>query len=201
MVSTAGKTIVLHLGSGASLCALNAGVSVASSMGFSALDGIPMATRCGALDPGVILYLLQARGMSVADIQDLLYQQSGLLGISGISGDMKRLNASAEPAARLAVELYAYWIAREIGSLTAALGGLDALVFTAGIGEHSSEVRARVLGQLSWLGIDIDNAANLEHGPRISLPDSRVRAWVIGTNEESIIAAQTRQVLDSASPP
>lgn len=194
-----GKTIVLHLGSGASLCALSAGVSVASSMGFSALDGIPMSTRCGALDPGVILYLLQARGMSAAEIQDLLYQQSGLLGVSGISGDMKRLSASAEPAASLAIELYAYWIVREIGSLTAALGGLDALVFTAGIGEHSSEVRARVLAQLGWLGVDVDGAANLKHGPRISLAGSRVQAWVIGTNEESIIAGQTRQVLDSAS--
>lgn len=190
-----GKTIVLHLGNGASLCAMAGSVGVASSMGFSALDGIPMATRTGALDPGVVLHLLSARGMDLAAVERLLYRESGLLGVSGISGDMRVLTASTEQRARLAIDLFVYRIVREIGSLTAALGGLDALVFTAGIGEHAANVRAGVLDALGWLGVRIDSSANDKHGPRISSVDSRVSAWVIATDEEVVIARQTLAVL------
>ncbi|MGE4071996.1 MAG: acetate/propionate family kinase [Lysobacterales bacterium] len=190
-----GRTIVLHLGSGASLCALQGGVSVASSMGFSALDGIPMASRCGALDPGVILYLLQERGMSADQVQELLYQQSGLLGLSGISGDLQRLSESSAAEARLAIDVFVYRIVREIGSLAAAMGGLDALVFTAGIGEHSALVRAGVCEGLEWLGMRLDVAANARHAPCISTRDSGLLALVIATDEESVIAADTARVL------
>ncbi len=190
-----GRTIVLHLGSGASLCALQGGVSVASSMGFSALDGIPMASRCGALDPGVILYLLQERGMSADQVQELLYQQSGLLGLSGISGDLQRLSESSAAEARLAIDVFVYRIIREIGSLAVALGGLDALVFTAGIGEHSASVRARICEGLGWLGMRLDVAANARHASPISAVDSQLLALVIATDEESVIAADTARVL------
>jgi acetate kinase len=190
-----GKTIVLHLGSGASLCALEGGVSVASSMGFSALDGIPMATRSGALDPGVILYLLQARGLSADEVQDLLYQQSGLLGLSGISGDLQQLSESSASSASRAIDVFVYRIVREIGSLVAALGGLDALVFTAGIGEHSALVRARICEGLGWLGMRLDAQTNARHESRISAVDSPLLALVIATDEESVIAADTARVL------
>lgn len=194
-----GKTIVLHLGAGASLCAMNGGVSVASSMGFSALDGVPMATRCGALDPGVILYLMQQQGLSAEQVQDLLYQQSGLLGVSGISGDLRQLDRAGTESARLAIELMAYRIVREIGSLVAALGGLDALVFTAGIGEHSAAVRAMICAQLTWLGVDLDVSANNSHQTRISHAHSRVAALVIATDEEQVIAQQTCRLLNGTN--
>ncbi len=190
--AAAGRTIVLHLGNGASMCALMAGRSVASTMGFTALDGLPMGTRCGALDPGVVLYLMQEMGLDAAAIEDLLYKRSGLLGVSGVSSDMREVLASDAPAARFAVELFAYRVGRELGSLAAALGGLDAVVFTAGIGENSAEIRAATAGQAAWLGLELDPAANAGRGARrISAPSSRVAAWVIPTDEELMIARHT----------
>jgi acetate kinase len=193
--AAAGRTVVLHLGNGASMCALEAGKSVASTMGFTAVDGLPMGTRCGAIDPGVILYLMDQRGMDARAIEKLIYNQSGLLGVSGISSDMRTLLASREPRARLAVDLYVYRIRRELGSLAAALGGLDALVFTAGIGENSAAIRERVCRDAAWLGVDLDVEANRKGGPRISSVGSRVSAWVIPTNEELMIARHTRALL------
>ena len=190
-----GKTVVLHLGNGASMCALENGRSVASTMGFTAVDGLPMGTRCGAIDPGVILYLMDERGMSTREVEKLIYSQSGLLGVSGISSDMRVLLESADPKARLAVELFVYRIGRELGSLAAALGGLDAIVFTAGIGEHSAAIRERVCRQAAWLGVELDAAANAKHGPRIGTATSRCAAWVIPTNEELMIARHTRDAL------
>jgi acetate kinase len=189
--AAAGRTIVLHLGNGASMCALDHGRSVATTMGFTALDGLPMGTRCGNLDPGVVLYLMQQRKMDAAAIESLLYSQSGLLGVSGVSSDMRVLLDSEAPRSKFAVDLFVYWIVREIGSLAAALGGLDALVFTAGIGERSAAVREAVCRQIAWLGVDLDAAANAAGGPRISTPSSRVAAWVIPTNEELMIARHT----------
>lgn len=183
-----GRTIVLHLGSGVSLCAMADGRSVATSMGFSALDGPPMSTRCGALDPGVILYLIQSRGMSVEAVSDLLYNRSGLLGLSGESGDMVTLLASTSPQARQALDVYVYRIAREIGSLAAALGGLDTVVFTAGVGEHAAPIRERIVDQCRWLGLELDADANRVQAHRISRPDSRVRVLVIPTDEQVVIA-------------
>ena len=174
---------------------MQAGRSVASSMGFTAVEGLPMGTRCGALDPGVILYLMDQRGMDVSAIEKLIYNQSGLLGVSGISSDMRVLLASADPRAKLAIDLYVYRIGRELGSLAAALGGLDAIVFTAGIGEHAAEIRERVCRGASWLGVELDSAANVAGGPRISAANSAVSAWVIPTNEELMIARHTRGVL------
>ena len=190
-----GRTVVLHLGNGSSMCALQSGKSVASSMGFTAVEGLPMGTRCGALDPGVILYLMDQRGMDASAIEKLIYNQSGLLGVSGISSDMRVLLASADPRAKLAIDLYVYRIDRELGSLAAALGGLDAIVFTAGIGEHGAEIRERVCHGASWLGVEVDSAANAAGGPRISAANSAVSAWVIRTNEELMIARHTRDVL------
>jgi acetate kinase len=195
-----GKTVVLHLGNGASACAMVGGRGVASTMGFTALDGLPMGTRCGSVDAGVLLYLMDQRGMDARAIETLLYQQSGLLGVSGVSSDMRTLLASAAPRARLAVDLFVYRIQREIGSLAAAMGGLDALVFTAGIGENSAEVRRRVAGGLGWLGVMLDDAANLAGGPAISAADSRCPVWVIPTDEECMIARHTLQVLSDAAP-
>lgn len=190
-----GRTVVLHLGNGASMCALSGGRSVASTMGFTAVDGLPMGTRCGALDPGVILYLMDQRGMDARAIEKLIYNESGLLGVSGISSDMRELLASEEPRAKLAVDLYVYRIARELGSLAAALGGLDALVFTGGIGENSAEIRERICRDANWLGVQLDDAANLSGGPRISTAASKTTAWVLPTNEELMIARHTRLVL------
>jgi len=190
-----GRTVVLHLGNGASMCALHAGRSVASTMGFTAVDGLPMGTRCGAIDPGVMLYLMDEHKMDARALEKLIYQQSGLLGVSGVSSDMRVLLESAEPRARLAVELFVYRIGRELGSLAAALGGVDALVFTAGIGEHAASIRERVCRQAAWLGVEIDAKANAVHGPRVSTVSSRVAAWVIPTNEELMIARHTRAVL------
>jgi acetate kinase len=190
-----GRVIVAHLGSGASLCALRNGRSVDSTLGFTALDGLCMGTRPGAVDPGVILYLFQGLALTAKDVEAILYKKSGLLGISGISSDMRDLLASDEPAARLAVDYFVYRAAREIGGLAAVLGGVDAIVFTAGIGENSAEVRRRICGASAWLGIDFDADANDRKGPRISRPRSRVSAWVIPTNEELMIARHTAAVL------
>jgi acetate kinase len=190
-----GKTVVLHLGNGASMCALQAGRSVASTMGFTAVDGLPMGTRCGAIDPGVILYLMDERGMDARAVEKLIYQQSGLLGVSGISSDMRALLESQDARAKLAVDLFVYRIGRELGSLAAALGGLDAIVFTAGIGERAAPVRERVCRQAAWLGVELDPEANAKHGPRISSASSRVAAWVLPANEELMIARHTRELL------
>lgn len=183
-----GRVIVAHLGAGASLSALHQRRSVATTMGFTALDGLVMGRRCGSLDPGVVLYLLQHQHLSVAEVASLLHERSGLLGVSGISDDMRVLLASADAHAAEAVELFVYRIGREIGSLAAALGGLDALVFTAGIGEHAAEIRRRVCQQATWLGLRADAAANVGGGPRISSSDSAVSAWVIPTDEDLVIA-------------
>jgi acetate kinase len=190
-----GKTVVLHLGNGASMCALDAGKSVASTMGFTAVDGLPMGTRCGAIDPGVVLYLMDERKMDARAIEKLIYSQSGLLGVSGVSSDMRALLESPEPRAQLAVDLFVYRIGRELGSLAAALGGLDAIVFTAGIGERAAPIRERVCRQAAWLGVELDAAANSKNGPRISTAASRTSAWVIPTNEELMIARHTRDLL------
>jgi len=186
-----GRVIVAHLGSGASMCALANGRSVESTMGFTALDGLPMGTRPGQIDPGVILYLIAQKGMSTKDVEDLLYRQSGLKGLSGVSNDMRELEASASPAAALAIDYFVYRIALNAGMLTAALNGLDAFIFTAGIGENSASIRARVAEKLAWLGIDFDAAANKSGGPLISKPHSKVAAYVIGTDEEFMIARHT----------
>ncbi|MNF94443.1 Acetate kinase [compost metagenome] len=187
--------VVAHLGNGASLCAMHGGRSVASTMGFTAVDGLPMGTRCGNLDPGVILYLLDELKMDSRAIERLIYKESGLLGVSGISGDMRELLASDAPRAALAVELFVYRIGRELGSLAAALGGLDALVFTAGIGEHAAPIRERVCRAAAWLGLQLDAAANTAGGPRISASSSQVSAWVIPTNEELMIARHTLRTI------
>jgi acetate kinase len=186
-----GRVIVAHLGSGASMCALKDGKSVDSTLGFTALDGLCMGTRPGALDPGVVLYLFQTLGLSAKDVETVLYKKSGLIGISGISNDMRVLLASQEPGARLAVEYFVYRAAKELGALAAALGGVDGLVFTAGIGENSAEIRKRICEASAWLGIELDHAANDSRGPRISRSGSRVSAWVIPTNEELMIARHT----------
>lgn len=191
-----GRTVVLHLGNGASLCAVKAGNSMASTMGFTAVDGLPMGTRCGNLDPGVVLYLIDELKMDARAIEKLLYQQSGLLGVSGLSSDMRTLLASTEPKAGFAVELFVYRIARELGSLAAALGGLDALVFTAGIGEHATPIRERVCNAVGWLGVELDPVANAAGGPRISTVSSPVQVWVIPTNEELMIARHTHRLLN-----
>ena len=194
-----GRTVVLHLGNGASLCAIRGGKSVASTMGFTAVDGLPMGTRSGNLDPGVVLYLVDELKMDARAIEKLLYQQSGLLGVSGVSSDMRTLLDSAEPKAQFAVELFVYRIGRELGSHAAALGGLDALVFTAGIGEHAAPIRERVCQAAAWLGVELDPAANAAGGPCISTAASRIPAWVIPTNEELMIARHTRRLLNSVS--
>jgi len=193
--AAAGRSVVLHLGNGASMCAVRAGASVASTMGFTAVEGLPMGTRCGSIDPGVILYLMDQRGMDARAVEKLIYQQSGLLGVSGVSSDMRTLLKSAEPRAKLAVDLFVYRIGRELGSLAAALGGVDALVFTGGIGENAAEIRARVCHDAAWLGLVLDAAGNDRGGPRISAAGSRVAAWVIPTNEELVIATQTRSLV------
>jgi acetate kinase len=191
------RVIVAHLGNGASMCAIAHGRSIASTMGFTAVEGLPMGTRSGSLDPGVVLYLLQ-QGMDAAAIEDLLYKRSGLLGLSGISNDMRELLDSSDDAARFAVDYFVYRIAREAGSLAAALGGVDALVFSAGIGENSAQLRARACAASAWLGVELDEQANQAHGPCISKPGSRVSAWVIPTNEELMIARHTVRVLGAS---
>jgi acetate kinase len=192
------RTIVLHLGNGSSMCALDAGRSIASTMGFTAVERLPMGTRCGELDPGVILYLMDERKMDARAIERLLYTESGLLGMSGISSDMRSLLASADPSAKLAVDVFVYRIRRELGSLAAALGGLDSIVFTGGIGEHSAAIRERVCQDAAWLGLELDAAANARGGPRLTTGRSRVSAWVIPANEELMIARHTQRLLGRA---
>ena len=190
-----GRLIVAHLGNGASLCAIHDGRSVATSMGFSTLDGLLMGTRCGGIDPGVLLHLMREQGMDEAALSHLLYNESGLLGVSGISADMQVLLGSDEPAAATAVELFCYTLVRAVGSMAAALGGVDAMVFTGGIGEHAAAVRDKVCAQLTWLGLDCDAAANAAGGPLITTPNSHLKAWVIPTNEELIIARHAARLI------
>jgi acetate kinase len=195
-----GRVIVAHLGSGASLCALKDGKSIDTSLGFTALDGLCMGTRPGALDPGVVLYLFQNLGLTPEEVETVLYKQSGLLGISGISNDMRDLLARSEPDARLAVDYFVYRAAKEIGALAAVLGGIDGLVFTAGIGENSPEIRRRICEAFSWLGAELDVQANASGGPRISTRQSKISAWVVPTNEELMIARHTWSLLGLMQP-
>ena len=190
-----GSVIVAHLGSGASLCALRNGRSVDTTLGFTALDGLCMGTRPGSVDPGVILHLFQTVGLSATEVEKILYKKSGLLGVSGISNDMRDLLDNADPGARLAVDYFVYQAAKQVGALAAALGGVDALVFTAGIGERSAEIRRRICEASAWLGVTLDPAANQKHGPRITTSGSRVSAWVVPTNEELMIARHTGALL------
>jgi acetate kinase len=190
-----GKVIVAHLGSGASLCALNNGKSVDTTMGFTAVDGLCMGTRPGSIDPGAVLYLFQHLGLSVKEVETILYKKSGLIGISGISNDMRDLLGREEPEAKLAVDYFIYRIAKEIGALAGALGGVEAIVFTAGIGENSPEIRRRVCEASAWLGIEIDANANEQKAARISTAPSKTSAWVIPTNEELMIALHTGDLL------
>jgi acetate kinase len=193
---SAGRVIVAHLGSGASMCAMRAGKSVDSTFGFTALDGLCMGTRPGAIDPGVVLHLFQELNFSPKQVENLLYKQSGLLGISGISNDMRDLLSRTEPEARLAVDYFVYRAVKELGALAAVLGGVDAVVFTAGIGENSAEIRRRICESSAWLGITADATANAAGGPRITTPESKVSAWVIPTNEELMIARHTARLLE-----
>jgi len=196
-----GRVVAAHLGNGASLCALRAGASVDTTMGFSTLDGLLMGTRCGNLDPGVILFLLKQRGMSADQVEDLLYRRSGLLGVSGgIASDMRALLASGDPRAAEAVELFVFRIAREGGAMASSLGGLDGLVFTAGIGEHAPQIRERVCARLEWLGVALDRQANAAHASVISIPQSRVEVRVIAADEEAVIARHTHEVVKAARP-
>ncbi|HWR88506.1 MAG TPA: acetate/propionate family kinase [Acidiferrobacterales bacterium] len=195
-----GKVIVAHLGNGASLCALVDGKSVASTMGFSALDGLMMGTRCGTLDPGVVLYMLQELGMTAQEVDQMLYSRSGLLGLSGISGDMQILLASTDPRAAEAIDLFVYRIACEIGSLAAAMGGLDALVFTAGIGEHAAPIRHRVCLACKWLGATLNETANSNGEELIHAAASALRLAVVPTHEELMIAAHTLRATASGQP-
>jgi acetate kinase len=190
-----GRVIVLHLGNGCSACALKARTSVATTMGFTALDGLPMGTRCGELDAGVVLHLIQQKGMSAEALVDLLYRRSGMLGLSGISSDFRELLASKEPRARFALEVFYDRAARQIGSLAAALGGIDGIVFTAGVGENAVPVRSAICRGCSWLGLELDEAANREHRTRISTPQSRVGAYVIKTDENLMIARHARALV------
>ena len=190
-----GRVVVAHLGSGASLCAMKARKSMDSTLGFTALDGLCMGTRPGSLDPGVVLHLFQTLGRTAADVEKVLYKQSGLIGISGTSNDMRDLLDNPDPAARLAVDYFVYQAAKHIGALAAVLGGVDALVFAAGIGERSDEIRRRICEASAWLGLTLDAGANATHGPRISTSGSRVSAWVLPTNEELMIARHTGVLL------
>ena len=192
-----GRVVVLHLGNGCSACALKAGASIATTMGFTALDGLPMGTRCGALDAGVVLHLIQTKGMAAEALVDLLYRRSGMLGLSGVSSDFRELLASAEPRARFAIDVFCYCTARWIGSLAAALGGLDGAVFTAGVGENAAPIRSAICRACGWLGLELDEAANSEHRTRISTPKSRVAAYVIKTDENLMIARHARALVGS----
>jgi acetate kinase len=190
-----GRVVVAHLGNGCSACGMKAGVSVASTMGFTALDGLPMGTRCGALDAGVVLHLLQEKHMSANALIDLLYRKSGMLGLSGVSSDFRQLLASEDQRARFAIEVFCYWTARHIASLAAALGGIDGIVFTAGVGENAAPIRAAICRACAWLGLDLDEDANREHRLRISTATSRVAAHVIKTDENLMIARHARALL------
>lgn len=190
-----GRVVVAHLGNGASMCAIHAGQSVASTMGFSALDGLPMGTRCGQLDPGVLLYLMTHKGMTPHSISDLLYKQSGLLGLSGLSNDMRDLEENASPEAAQAIDYFVFRCQREVGAMAAAMGGIDALVFCGGIGEHSKTVRARICERLGWMGIEIDHTRNAVHSRIISSDLARTSVMILPTNEEWVIAKGIRSVL------
>ncbi len=194
-----GRVIAAHLGSGASLCAMKGGRSVDSTMGFTALDGLPMGTRPGQLDPGVVLFLISHEGMSPQDVERLLYKDSGLKGLSGISNDVRDLLASEEPGARLALDYFAYRAAKEIGALTAVLGGLDALVFTAGVGENAPEVRQSICERLAWLGVAVDDEANLKNATEISRKGSRPLVYVVPTDEELMIATHALRLVDTSA--
>jgi acetate kinase len=191
-----GRVVVAHLGNGASMCAMKGRKSVATTMGFTALDGLPMGTRSGSIDPGVILYLMSGLGMDIDEVTELLYHKSGLLGVSGISNDMRELLESDSPHAAEAIDLFVYRIGRELGSLCAALKGLDTFVFTAGIGEHSNAIRERVCEDARWLGISLDEHANIRGGPLISKDNSEVSVWVIPTDEEIMIAEHTYNLIN-----
>ena len=192
---TGQRIVVAHLGNGASMCAIAAGIGIATTMGFTALEGLPMGSRCGALDPGLVLHLLRHEVRDADALETLFYEGSGLLGVSGISSDMRVLLASDSPAAREAIDLFVYRIGRALGSLAAALGGLDALVFTGGIGENAAPIRARVLRDASWLGLTVDEGANVRGGPKISRNSDPVSAWVVASDENQVIARHTRQLL------
>jgi acetate kinase len=192
-----GRVIVAHLGSGASMCALSGGRSIESTLGFTALDGLPMGTRPGQIDPGVVLYLLTEKGMIAQEVQDFLYRECGLKGLSGISNDMRELEKNSDPRAAFAIDHFVYRVGLYAGLLSAALGGLDAFVFTAGIGENSAEIRKRIAGRLAWLGADLDPAANDAREPLISSPQSRVRLYVIPTDEELMIARHTLALISA----
>jgi len=187
--------IICHLGNGSSICAVKGGRSMDTSMGFSALDGVPMGTRTGSIDPGVILYLMREKDMGLEELEDLLYRQSGLLGVSGISNDMKVLQESSDPNAHKAVELFCFRVAKEVAALASSMGGMDALVFTAGIGENSPEIRAMIAERLEWLGVKVDSEANNNRQYYIAATDSRVPVFVVPTNEEMMIAKHTINVL------
>jgi acetate kinase len=190
-----GRIVVAHLGNGASMCAIRNGMSVATTMGFTAVEGLPMGTRCGTIDPGVLIYLMNRHCMDARALENLIYNESGLLGVSQISSDMRTLLESQDPRGKEAVDLFVYRVGRELGSLTAALGGLDGIVFTGGIGENAAVIRARVCDDAAWLGLELDDGANESGGPRISEEGSRISAWVIPTNEELMIAIHTKQLL------
>ena len=192
------RVVIAHLGNGASLCAVRGGRSVASTMGFTAVDGLMMGTRCGTIDPGVLLYLMDEKGMDARAIEDLVYRRSGLLGVSGISSDMRTLRNSTDPKAAEAIALFVYRIVREIGSMAAALGGLDALIFTAGIGENDPATRAAVMEGCAWLGLEPDAARNEAGVGRISAERSRVSAWVVPTDEERMIVRHTFDILSAS---
>jgi acetate kinase len=189
------RIVIAHLGNGASLCAVLEGKSIASTMGFTAVDGLVMGTRCGTIDPGVLVHLMDAYGMDARAIEKLIYRESGLLGVSGVSSDMRKLRMSREPHAAEAISLFVYRIVREVGSLAAALGGLDALIFTAGIGEHDAATRAEIARGCRWLGVELDDARNADGAGRISSDTSRVSAWVVPTDEEHMVARHTANVL------
>ena len=191
----AGRVVVAHLGNGASLCGLHGGRSMVTTMGFSALDGLPMGTRCGQLDPAVVLHLMTTEGMDAKAVEALLYRKSGMLGLSGVSSDFRGLLASDQPRARFAIEVFVHQVARNIASLAGALGGLDGRVFTAGVGENAVTIRDAIGRACAWLGVELDATANAARGPRITTPDSRVAAYVIPTDENLMIARQTRAVL------
>jgi acetate kinase len=196
-----GRVIAAHLGNGASLCAIRNGLSIDTTMSFTTLDGLVMGTRCGSIDPGALLYLQQAHQLDADQLEHLLYHESGLLGVSGISSDMRVLHASSDPRAKEAIELFVYQIVRNIGALTASLGGLDALIFSAGIGEHMSDIRAAICAGLAWLGVECDDQANAQHAALISTSHSHVHVCVIATDEEAMIATHTAHVLRQMSSP
>ncbi len=193
-----GRVVIAHLGNGASMCAVLGGCSVASTMGFSALDGLPMGTRCGQVDPGVLLYLMDQRGMTASGISDLLYRRSGLLGLSGLSNDMRTLEASDKPEAKQAIDYFVFRCQREVGAMAAAMGGVDALVFCGGIGENSRMIRARICERLGWMGIDIDHTRNVANETVISSDFARTTVMVVPTNEELVLARAARKAAETA---